>query len=48
MGVMEFLASGHGDTALANDQTFLRGIQHLDAGPRHQASFVLCDQLLVA
>jgi HK97 family phage major capsid protein len=48
MGVMEFLASGHGDTALANDQTFLRGIQHVDAGPRHPASFVLCDQLLVA
>jgi len=48
MGVMEFLASGHGDTALTNDQTVLRGIQHLDAGPRHPASFVLCDQLAVA
>jgi HK97 family phage major capsid protein len=48
MGVMEFLASGHGDTALANDQTVLRGIQHIDAGPRHPASFVLCDQLLAA
>jgi HK97 family phage major capsid protein len=48
MGVMEFLASGHGDTALQNDQTVLRGIQHIDAGPRQQASFVLCDQLLVA
>jgi HK97 family phage major capsid protein len=48
MGVMEFLASGHGDTALANDQTVLRGIQHIDAGPRHAASFVLCDQLLAA
>ena len=47
MGVMEFLASGHGDTALQNDMTFLRGIQHIDAGPRHQASFVLCDQLIV-
>jgi HK97 family phage major capsid protein len=46
LGVMEFLASGHGDTALANDQTFLRGIQHIDAGPRNQASFVLCDQLV--
>src|SRR5947209_7146802 len=32
MGVMEFLASGLGDTALQNDQTYLRGIQHLDAG----------------
>ena len=48
MGVMEFLASGLGDTALQNDQTYLRGIQHLDAGARHGPSFVLCDQLLVA
>jgi hypothetical protein len=48
MGVMEFLASGLGDTALQNDQTYLRGIQHLDAGARHGASFVLCDSLLVA
>jgi HK97 family phage major capsid protein len=47
LGVMEFLASGFGDTALVNDQTWLRGIQHLDAGPRHAASFVLCDQLIV-
>jgi hypothetical protein len=35
MGVMEFLASGLGDSALQNDQTYLRGIQHVDAGPRH-------------
>ena len=47
MGVMEFLASGHGDTALQNDMTFLRGIQHIDAGPRHPASFIVCDQLIV-
>ena len=47
LGVMEFLASGFGDTALVNDQTWLRGIQHVDAGPRHPASFVLCDQLIV-
>ena len=47
LGVMEFLASGFGDTALVNDQTWLRGIQHIDAGPRHAASFVLCDQLIV-
>ncbi|MCU0703505.1 MAG: phage major capsid protein [Fimbriiglobus sp.] len=46
LGVMEFLASGSGDTALANDQTFLRGIQHIDAGPRNPASFVMCDQLV--
>ena len=48
MGVMEFLASGHGDTALQNDQTYLRGIQHIDAGPRNEASFVFCDDLVVA
>lgn len=48
LGVMEFLASGAGDTALQNDQTYLRGIQHIDAGPRNVASFVLCDQLIVA
>jgi HK97 family phage major capsid protein len=47
MGVMEFLASGLGDTALQNDQTYLRGIQHIDAGPRHSPSFVLCDELVV-
>ena len=48
MGVMEFLASGLGDTALQNDMTYLRGIQHIDAGPRQPASFVFCDQLVVA
>jgi len=48
MGVMEFLASGHGDTALQNDMTYLRGIQHIDAGPRNPASFVLCDKLVEA
>jgi HK97 family phage major capsid protein len=48
LGVMEFLASGHGDTALQNDMTYLRGIQHIDAGPRQINSFVLCDQLLQA
>lgn len=47
LGVMEFLASGHGDTALTSDLTYLRGIQHIDAGPRQVASFVLCDQLVV-
>ena len=48
LGVMEFLASGQGDTALQNDMTYLRGIQHIDAGPRNPASFVLCDQLIAA
>jgi len=44
-GVMEFLASAVGDTPLQNDQTWLRGIQLLDAGPRHAASFVIADCL---
>jgi HK97 family phage major capsid protein len=48
LGVMEFLASGYGDTALQNDMTYLRGIQHIDAGPRNAGSFVLCDKLVVA
>ena len=47
-GVMEFLANPWGDTAWANDQVELRGIQHVDAGPRHAASFVLCDDLILA
>jgi HK97 family phage major capsid protein len=44
-GVMEFLTTNVGDTAFQNDQTWLRAIQILDAGARHAASFVLCDQL---
>ncbi len=48
LGVMEFLAGNQGDTALQNDMTYLRGIQHIDAGPRRLESFVLCDQLKIA
>ena len=48
MGMMEFLASNLGDTPLMNDQTWLRGIQSLDAGPRHLASFCWVDSLLQA
>lgn len=47
-GIMEFLMSNQGDTAFTTDQTWLRGIQHLDAGPRHAASFCVCDTLLEA
>ncbi|MGL6075011.1 MAG: phage major capsid protein [Fimbriiglobus sp.] len=47
LGVMEFLAGNQGDTALQNDMTYLRGIQHIDAGPRRLESFLLCDQLRV-
>lgn len=46
-GVMEFLTSVYGDY-FANDQTAIRGIQHIDAGPRHAASFAWMDQLLVS
>lgn len=47
-GVMEFMANPYGDQAFQHDQTVLRTIQILDAGPRHAASFVLCDQLAFA
>jgi len=45
-GVMEMLATNQGDTAFVNDQVWLRGIQHVDAGPRNPASFVVCSDLL--
>lgn len=45
MGVMEFLMNNMAETAFTNDQTWLRGIQFIDAGARHARSFVLCDQL---
>lgn len=44
-GIMEFLATQLGDTAFQQDQTWLRGIQQLDAGPRHASSFVFMDDL---
>jgi len=47
-GVIEFVTSTQGDTPISQDQTWVRGIQYVDGGPRHEASFVLCDQLLQA
>ena len=47
-GVVEFLTTNTGDTAFANDQTWLRAIQILDAGPRHAASFVFADNVNIA
>lgn len=47
-GIMEFLSTNVSDQALANDQTRLRAIQHVDAGPRHASSFVLADSITVA
>lgn len=47
-GVIEFLTTGLGDTPFVNDQTWLRAVQILDAGPRHAASFVFADAITVA
>lgn len=47
VGVMEFATSTQGDTPFLTDQTWIRAIQHIDAGPRHEESFVLCDQLAI-
>jgi HK97 family phage major capsid protein len=47
-GVIEFQISTQGDTPFTTDQTWIRGIQYVDGGPRHEASFNLCDNLLVA
>lgn len=47
-GVVEFKMSDTGDTPLVNDQTWLRAIQILDAGPRHAASFAFADNVNVA
>ncbi len=46
-GVMEFVASNLSDVAMTNDQTLLRGIQYLDAGARHAASFVFADAVVI-
>jgi HK97 family phage major capsid protein len=48
MAVMEFAVNMWGEASFQADQTQLRGIQHIDAGARHGASFVICDSLLVA
>lgn len=45
-GVMELDANPYGDTVWGNIQTQLRAVQYIDAGPRHAASFAVCDQLL--
>ncbi len=46
-GVMEFVASNVSDVGMLNDQTLLRGIQYLDAGARHAASFVFADAVVI-
>lgn len=43
--VIEFLGSNTGDTAMAQDQTWIRGIHYCDSVVSREASFVLMDQL---
>jgi HK97 family phage major capsid protein len=47
-GALEFLSSMVGDTQMTNDQTRIRCIQHVDAGPRHASSFVFADDISIA
>ena len=48
VGVAEFAQSNQGDTPFVNDQTWLRVIQHMDAGPRYEDAFIKCINLLLA
>jgi HK97 family phage major capsid protein len=44
-GAIEFAATNVGDTAFVNDQTWVRGILSADVAIRHEAAFVLMDNL---
>lgn len=44
-GALEFQVSTQGDTPFTLDQTWFKGVMYYDGGPRHEASFVLCDTL---
>lgn len=44
-GAIEFAATTQGDTAFANDQTWVRGILSADIQARHEAAFVLLSNL---
>ncbi len=44
-GALEFAATTLGDTAFTNDQTWVRGILSADFQLRHEAAFVLMDNL---
>ena len=44
-GAIEFAATTMGDTAFVNDQTWVRGILSADCAARHDAAFVLMDNL---
>jgi HK97 family phage major capsid protein len=45
MGVLEFATNTQGDTPFTTDQTWVRAIQHVDAGPRYENAFVLYDEI---
>ena len=47
-GAIEFQISTQGDTPFTTDQTWYRGIMYCDGAPRHEASFVLCDNLVIS
>lgn len=44
-GAIEFAATTQGDTSFVNDQTWVRGILSADIQLRHEAAFVLLDNL---
>ncbi len=44
-GAIEFAATTQGDTSFVNDQTWVRGILSADIAARHEAAFVLLDNL---
>lgn len=46
-GSMEFMLSTQGDTPFTQDETWFRGLLLADGAPRHEASFVLCDSLVI-
>lgn len=47
MGVGEFRRFDGYNASVFNDMVALRLIQYIDAAPRHAASFVVCDNLLI-
>lgn len=46
MGVFEFMVDPY--TAMQSLITYIQAVQYIDAGPRHAASFVLCDNVNIA
>jgi HK97 family phage major capsid protein len=46
VGVAEFATSTQGDTPFTTDQTWMRVIQHMDAGVRYEDAFIQCDQIV--